>query len=116
MTSTQSNKIYTYFNNEFKDDQSDAQDEYYGMNHTVKASNITRLWFTNPCGIGVDPHHIKSDSSFSYLKQKSKCDIFGLAETNVHWYLLYNHASLYSRVKRRWKNFKLSTSHNQHKN
>jgi len=30
------------------------------------------LWFTNPCGIGVDPLHPKSDMSFSFLKQKSK--------------------------------------------
>ena len=111
----QSNSIYNYFGQgpgtqEYRKDN----DEYFGMPHTSKASNVTRLWFTNPCGIGVDPNHPKSDTSFSYLQKKSKCDIFGLAETNVHWYLMYNHASLYARVKKRWKNFKIATSHNRH--
>ena len=109
----QPNTIYDYFLPENIRKRNDT-DTYYGMKHTVKASNVTRLWFTNPCGLGVDPLHPKSDSSFNYLKKKSKCDIFGLAETNVHWCLLYNHASLYARVKKCWKIFKLSTSHNQH--
>ena len=107
--------IYDYFPSKSQSDKNqDDHDTYYGLKHTTKASNVTRLWFTNPCGIGVDPLHPKSDTSFSFLKNTSKCDIFGLAETNVHWYMLYNHASLYARVKRRWKNFKLSTSHNKH--
>ena len=111
----QTNKIYNYFHQEGNEkNNTNDGDHYFGMKHTIKASNVTRLWFTNPCGIGVDPQHPKSDTSFSYLCRKSKCDIFGLAETNVHWYLLYNHASLYARVKKRWKNFKLSTSHNHH--
>jgi len=111
-----SKPIFDYFQSKKNSDDCnpDDQDPYYGMTHTTKASNVTRLWFTNPCGLGVDPLHPKSDSSFSFLKQKSKCDVFGLAETNVHWNLLYNHASLYARVKRRWKSFKISTSHNRH--
>ena len=113
---TKNRSIYDFFSNATNNNTTDKEEEdpYYGMKHTTKASNVTRLWFTNPCGIGVDPLHPKSDSSFSFLRQKSKCDIFGLAETNVHWYMLYNHASLYARVKRRWKNFKISTSHNKH--
>ena len=111
---SQANKIYSYLKTNYDEHSNETEEDYFGMKHTIKASNTTRLWFTNPCGIGVDPLHHKSDSSFSFLKQKSKSDIFGFAETNVHWYLLYNHASLYSRVKRRWKNFKISTSHNKH--
>ena len=89
-------------------------DAYFGHKHTTKAPNVIRLRFTNPCGIGIDQNHIKSDDSFRFLKNDSKCDIFGLAETNVHWYRLYGHASLYSRVKQRWKYFKISTSQNRH--
>jgi len=114
--SYQSNKIYNYLRQGQGKDygQYEEQDQYFGMKHSTKASNVTRSWFTNPCGIGVDPLHPKSEISFSFLHKKSKCDIFGLAETNVHWFLLYNHASLYARVKKHWKNFKLSTSHNSH--
>jgi len=111
----QSNKITEYMraNTKMKPSQSD---EYFGHTHKSKEQNVIRLWFTNPCGIGVDPNHIKSDDSFRFLKEESKCDIFGLAETNVHWYRLYNHASLYARTKQRWKYFKISTSHNRHEN
>ena len=113
----QKNTLYDFFapgKGNCKITNDDEGDEYYGMKHTAKASNVTRLWFTNPCGIGVDPMHPKSDTSFTFLKRNSRCDIFGLAETNVHWQLLYNHASLYSRIKNKWKSFKISTSHNSH--
>ena len=93
----------------------DSMDEkLVGSSYSSKATDSIRLWYTNPCGLGVDPSHIKSDDSFSFLKSKSRCDVFGLAETNVHWKKLYGNASLYSRIKQRWRYFKISTSHNQH--
>ena len=30
--------------------------EQFGDLHTKKMKNIVRIWFTNPCGIGVDPN------------------------------------------------------------
>jgi len=111
----QKNKITDYLTNPIQQLPSSG-DEYFGHNHKTKPQNVIRLWFTNPCGLGVDPHHIKSDDSFRFLRNESKCDIFGLSETNVHWYRLYNHASLFARVKLRWKYFKISTAHNKHEN
>ena len=92
------------------------EDPYFGDKHTHKSSGNIRVWYTNPCGVGLDPHHPKSDDSFNFLKNQSQCDIFGLAETNVRWDKLYNSSSLYSRVKQRWRYFKISTSHNIHAN
>jgi len=93
-----------------------TEETLYGLPYTSKASDVIRVWYTNPCGIGVNPNHLKSDDSFSFLRSKSKCDVFGLAETNVHWKKLYGHASLYARIKQRWRYFKTSTSHNKHAN
>jgi len=114
----QTNKIHSYMKvNPDNLEQTDEQEEsLYGLPHTTKSSDVIRLWYTNPCGIGVNPTHLKSDDSFSFLRSKSKCDVFGLAETNVHWRKLYGHASLYSRVKKRWRYFKIATSHNSHAN
>lgn len=111
----QSNKITEYLTSPNHHDPK-SKDEYFGHSQKNKPNNVIRLWFTNPCGIRVDPNHIKSDDSFRFLRRESKCDIFGMAETNVHWYRLYNNASLYSRVKNRWKYFKIATSHNKHEN
>ena len=88
--------------------------EYFGDYHTKKIKESVRVWFTNPCGIGLDPNKIKSHNSFYFLRYKSKCDIFGLAETNVNWHLLKGSASFYSRVKFYWNRFKTVTSHNLH--
>lgn len=113
----QKNKICDYFkNSQYETDPTPDELKIYGETHTTKATDVIRLWYTNPCGIGVNPYHIKSDESFSFLKSKSKCDVVGLAETNVHWRKLYGNASLYSRVKQRWRYFKISTSHNKHAN
>ena len=64
----------------------------------------------------MDPSHIKSNDSLLFLKSKSKCDVFGLAETYVQWKKLNGTASLFSWVKQRWRYFKISTSHNHHAN
>ena len=90
--------------------------EYYGDLHTKKLNESVRVWFTNPCGIGVNPNKIKNHSCFYFLRYKSKCDIYGLAETNVNWHLLKGSASFYSRVKHFWRRFKTVTSHNIHAN
>ena len=86
--------------------------EYYGDNFTSKADGTTRIWFTNPCGIGVRAYDQKSHESFSFLKNRSRCDIFGLAETNVNWHKLSGSATLYSRVKSSWQEFRSSSCHN----
>ena len=109
----QSNKICDYMRMRNKEENY-AVEESYGDPYTTKFEETIRLWYTNPCGIGIDSTSLKSDDSFYFLRNKSKCDVFGLAETNVHWKLLYGKSSLYSRTKQRWKYFKTSTSHNKH--
>lgn len=110
----QSNKIFNYMINTSHPEEEDTTDNMYGATHTIKSKDTIRLWFTNPCGLGVDPHSLKSDDSLHFLRHKSKCDIFGLAETNLHWKLLHNSATLYARVRQKWRYFKLTTSHNSH--
>lgn len=114
---TQTNKIYNYMSHG-KDISGSNEDEdpYFGDKHTYKPEDTIRVWYTNPCGLGLDHHHPKSDDSFNFLQHQSQADIFGLAETNVRWDKLYHNSSLYSRVKQRWKFFKISTSQNAHAN
>ena len=87
-------------------------DTRFGDDYTKKAENSIRLWFTNPCGIGLDHRNSKSHASLKFIKMKSKADLIGLAETNVNWKLLSNNSSLYSRLKNNWKNFRSITSNN----
>jgi len=62
-----------------KNDQS-----WYGDKYTSKYIGSICLWFTNPCGIGINPNKLKNHNSLSFLGYKSRCDYFGLAETNVN--------------------------------
>jgi len=117
----QKSKICDYLNihEQYKQElagrlKTNEESEYYGDLHTKKLKETVRIWFTNPCGIGIDPNKIKNHNSFYFLRYKSKCDIFGLAETNVNWHLLKGSASFYSRVKYYWNRFKTTTSHNIH--
>ena len=117
----QKSKICDYMNlNEEYQKELDARidskekGDHHGDLHTKKNKETVRVWFTNPCGIGIDPNKIKNHNSFYFLCYKSKCDIFGLAETNVNWHHLKGSASLYSRVKYYWKKFKTVTTHNLH--
>jgi len=89
-------------------------DPYWGHSYKSKPPHTIRIWYTNPCGVGLDSNDVKSHSSFSFLKHKSKADIVCLAETNVHWKRLTSKNSLYSRLKRLWTSFQYSTSHNKH--
>ena len=111
---SQSNKIYNYLVNTTNPEAKNDEESTYGATHTLKSKDTIRLWFTNPCGLGVDPFSFKSDDSLHFLRHKSKCDIFGLAETNLHWKMLHNTATLYSRLRQKWKYFKSVTSHNMH--
>jgi len=113
---SQSNKIFNYMVNTSNPEAPDQEETSYGSTHTIKPKDCIRLWFTNPCGLGVDPFSHKSDDSLHFLRHKSKCDIFGLAETNLHWKMLHNSATLYSRLRQKWKYFKQITSHNSHAN
>jgi len=88
--------------------------EYYGDNYTSKADGTIRIWFTNPCGLGVRAYDQKSHASFSFLKNRSRCDIFGLAETNVNWHKLSGSATFYSRVKASWQEYRTISCHNTH--
>ena len=99
---SQSNKICDYMKTN-NTDENHEDEKPYGDPYTMKLEETIRLWYTNPCGIGIDPTSLKSDDSFYFLRNKSKCDVFGFAETNVHWKLLYGNSSLYSRTKQRWK-------------
>ena len=115
---TQKNRMYNYLKptdiestthqskNQIKDPA------YFGEVHTMKADGDIRIWFTNPCGIGIRHDDIKSYDSFRFLRQKSRCDIFGLSETNVHWHKLKGSSTFYSRVKQAWHNFRTITCHN----
>ena len=92
----------------------DTDQTSYGDRYTKKSNGSIRVWFTNPCGISINPHKLKNHNSMYFLRYKSRCDYFGLAETNVTWHLLKGSASLYSRVKYYWKRFKTVTAHNKH--
>jgi len=93
--------------------QSD-DDPYWGHSFRTKPSKVIRIWYTNPCGIGLDSDDIKSHASFTFLKNKSKSNIVCFSETNVHWKRLTSKHSLYNRLKRHWKSFQYVTSHNTH--
>jgi len=113
----QSERIEEYLKNrndvaEVECDEEDEHDQEYGASHTTKDLQSIRMWFTNPCGLGINYRSSKSYSSFKFLKDKSKADLIGLAETNVNWNLLNPTSSLYSRVKNHWKEFRTITSHN----
>jgi len=90
----------------------DSDDQHLGDPYQQKQSEVVRIWYTNPCGIGLNHNNSKSHGSFQFMKSKSKADIIGLAETNVNWTKLSNSNSLYSRVKSMWREFKTITSHN----
>jgi len=113
----QKNRISNYLN--FKEDDTrvhheaaSIDPEYYGEAYTSKADGTVRIWFTNPCGIGLNHNDIKSHDSFKFLNRKSRCDIFGLSETNVQWSKLRGSSSFYSRVKNSWQEFRTVTGHN----
>ena len=92
--------------------EDDQEDCHFGDPHSQKERGVVRLWYTNPCGLGINHNTTKSHGSFQYLKSKSKADLIGLAETNVNWNKLTNSNSLYNRVKVMWKEFRTITSHN----
>jgi len=94
-------------------EKKDTSDQY-GDNYTSKSDGTIRIWFTNPCGIGVRAYEQKSHESFAFLKNRSRCDIFGFAETNVNWHKLSGSSTFYSRVKSSWREFKTITCHNTH--
>ena len=58
--------------------------EQWGDHHNQKDSDSIRVWYTNPCGIGVDARSTKSHGSLRFLKNSSKADVVCLAETNVN--------------------------------
>ena len=113
-TTQQQNRIHEYLevNTELTPEIMDKRLDYFGESHTKKADGTIRLWFTNPCGIGVKHDDIKSHDSMNFLRSKSRCDIFGFAETNVNWFKLKGSSTFYSRVKQSWKDFRTATCHN----
>jgi len=112
----QKNRISDYLQPHDDDLEGDrsasTNSDYYGEAYTSKADGTIRIWFTNPCGIGINHNDIKSHDSFKFLRQKSRCDLFGLAETNVQWNKLRGSSSFYSRVKNSWQDFRTVTGHN----
>jgi len=92
----------------------DDNEEYYGDLHTRKQDKTVRIWFTNPCGIGIDPYKLKNHNSMSFLCYRSRCDLVGLAEINLNWHMLKGAASFYSRIKYHWRQFRTVTAHNTH--
>ena len=114
-TTQQKNRIHEYLevNTELTPEIMDKRLDYFGDSHTKKADGTIRLWFTNPCcGIGVKHDDIKSHDSMNFLRSKSRCDIFGFAETNVNWFKLKGSSTFYARVKQSWKDFRTATCHN----
>ena len=112
----QNDSINQYLINHSKPQHpSDSEgDPYWGHPYTSKSPKSIRIWYTNPCGLGLDSDDVKSHASFSFLKQKSKTDIVCFAETNVHWKRLTAKHTLYNRLKRLWSVFRYVTSHNTH--
>ena len=114
----QTNRIVDYLKlteadeNNIPDKMNKKNPDYFGEHHKIKADGTMRIWFTNPCGIGIKHDDIKSHDSFKFLSQKSRCDIFGFSETNVNWYRLRGSSTFYSRVKQSWRHFRTVTAHN----
>jgi len=88
------------------------EDDTFGDYYKNKERDVIRIWYTNPCGIGINHASSKSHGSLQFLKSKSKADLIGLAETNVNWNKLNNSSSFYSRIKSMWREFRTVTSHN----
>ena len=118
----QSSRISDYMdlNQRYQDDLNkrvkDVDQTWYRDKYTTKNNGSIRVWFTNPCGLSINPHKLKNHNSLYFLRYKSRCDYFGLAETNVNWHKMKGSATLYYRVKYYWKRFKTVTAHNTHAN
>jgi len=93
-------------------DEEEGGDTKFGDDYTKKSEQSIRLWFTNPCGTGLDHKNSNSHTCLKFIKLKSKADLVGIAETNLNWKLLSNNSCLYSRIKCNWKNFHFTTSNN----
>jgi len=88
------------------------EDNTFGDYYKNKDKNVIRIWYTNPCGIGINHASTKSHGSLHFLKYKSRADLIGLAETNVNWTMLNHSNSFYNRIKNKWREFRTVTSHN----
>ena len=73
--------------------------ELWGDNFTFKHPNTIRIWYTNPCGLGLNPTSTKSHNTFSFMYHRSQSDILSLAETNLRWPSLQNNSRLNHRVR-----------------
>ena len=81
--------------------------------HSQKQPDTTRIWMTNPNGLGTNPNNTKYNSTFKYIHFKSKADIVCLAETNLRWSFLRHAATLNNRIHPHHREFRTSTSHNK---
>ena len=82
------------------------KEQEWGDKYTSKKSNSIRIWFVNPNGIRANAQDPKSYDSFMYLRYKSKADIFGMAETNVHWSMLEPSNNLNNRISNFWRDYR----------
>ena len=102
------------FRHRYGNKSDDLCNELWGDNFTFKHPNTIRIWYTNPCGLGLNPTSTKSHNTFSFMYHRSQSDILSLAETNLRWPSLRNNSRLNHRVRSFFKNFYTSTSHNRH--
>lgn len=61
----------------FETKSDDPRNELWGDKFTTKMPNTLRVWYTNPCGLELNPNSTKSHNTFSSLSQKpSRCPFF----------------------------------------
>ena len=78
--------------------------------------NCIRIWYSNPCGLGINPTGTKSHHTFSFLHKKSKADVVCLSETNLRWPSLHHKSRLNHRIRDFFQQFYSSSSYNEHEN
>ena len=94
----------------------DPNESHWGNTHKTKPDNSIRIWYTNPCGLGINPTGSKSHTAFSFLHKKSKADVVCLSETNLRWASLHHKSRLNNRVRDFYQQFHTAASYNTHEN
>ena len=90
--------LFQYLPNEFRSRYDDDDDdlninEPWDDAYKIKNNDTIRIWYTNPCGLGLNPNNSKSHNAFAFLSHHSQADVICLAETNLRWPSLKKHST-----------------------
>ena len=110
--------LFQFLPNDFclRYDDDDASDinEPWGDTYKTKTDGVIRIWYSNPCGLGLNPTNSKSHNAFAFLSHHSQADIVCLAETNLRWPSLKNTARLNHRLHSQYQQYYIIKSYNRH--